>query len=193
VDRDSLVRAACLGDSAARNKVGLWLHDELWSFFSNSFDPSRISDLIQDTMVDIWAKLGPPWPQDAEALRVRVLSFAGISAKAATRELERERARKAKLTLRQPTLAPPTSVESQQLKQQQLRLLERYMWQLPPAYRDVLRHRLAEGDDSSWAEQRNIAVSTVRWQYARACKLLGQLIKRAGVTNPSSSGSVSAG
>lgn len=81
----------------------------------------------------------------------------------------------------------------QQLKLQQLRLLERYMWQLPPAYRDVLRHRLAEGDDSSWAEQRNIAVSTVRWQYARACKLLGQLIKRAGVTNPSSSGSVSAG
>lgn len=179
MDRDELVRRACDGDQAARDQIGLLLHHKLTIYFGHH-GPREAAEMIQDTMVDVWAKAGEA-PRTADAFVSWVFSYAGIIARRATCERRREHTRACK---RERMLAPPpaTSPSSELRRVQEQLLLERCMSQLPTPYRNAVQHRFDGGRDQDLAASEGVAVSTVRSRVKRGMAKLEQLLRDTRVT-----------
>ncbi len=182
MNRDELVRAACRGDVEARNAIGPWLQDELWSFFARCFsDRDRIAELVQATMLDVWTKAPQQQPASADAFLRWVLGFGGMAAKAARTRQNREIAREAKLALLLPA-EPSRSPSGKLALSESLQLVERCLERLPTPYRAAVRHRLAGGDVKEFAAEHGITVGTAWWRYSEAVRRIEQLIEHERVT-----------
>lgn len=181
MDRDELVLRACIGDPTARDEIGPLLQDELTSYFAHYFYREAIAELVQDTMVDVWAKAASEAPPTADAFMGWVLSYAGIIVRRAKCERRREHTRARK---RQRMPAPPSarSPSSALRRVQEQQLLARCMRQLPTRYRNAVQNRFDGGTDQELAEREGIPVSTVRSRANRGLDKLEQLLRDARVT-----------
>lgn len=183
MDRMTLIRAARDGQVQARDALGLWLSDELISFFSARHSSAQTNELVQETMKDIMAKLVSHAPDDPDALLAWALGFAGTKARAAKAERRRARAREGKLRARVHT--PARLMDSKLGAQQRRELVYRYLPQLPDLYREVLQHRLDGGSDRSFAERAGIPEGTARRRLSDGLRRIKQLIADARLTRPS--------
>lgn len=181
MDRDELVRRACAGDPAARDEIGPWLQHELTTYFARYFYREALAELIQDTMVDVWAKAGSEVPPSADAFLGRVLSYAGIMVRRARGERRREytRARKREHMPAPPPVRSPSSTLRESQRRQ---LIERCLKQLPSHYRKAVQNRLDGGVDQELADREGIPVSTVRSRANRGLAKLGRLLQDARMT-----------
>jgi DNA-directed RNA polymerase specialized sigma24 family protein len=183
-----MVRRARDGDPRARKALGSWLHHELIAFFGKGKfkESDRVSDLIQETVVDVLAKLAEA-PDDPDAFRRWVHSFAGTEVRTVDRDRDREHGR-ANLRARGPTpppLSASASVLGPLIDEQQRAMLIEHARQLRPVYRNALLHVLDGGDYKSLAASEGIPVGTASSRLDYATKMVGRSIEAARTTRPS--------
>ena len=139
------------------------------------------SDMLQDTMVDVWTKAASEAPRTADAFVGWVLSYAGTIVRRTNGERHREYVRACK---REHMPAPPSLVSpsSEVRRGQRLQLLARCMRQLRTHERNAVQNRLNGGKDQELADREGIPVSTVRSRANRGLAKLERLIRDARMT-----------
>jgi DNA-directed RNA polymerase specialized sigma24 family protein len=175
VDGD-IIRAARAGDSDARDELADWLLEELSMYFVS--ERGELDELIQETVLDIFRKLARA-PDDPDAFRRFVHSFAGIEALTSTRERMREHPRV--VEPRTPAESPSAIV----LTEQQRQLVIEHAQRLPPVYCRAVLHVLDGGDYKSLAASEGIFPGTAANRISHGIAKLRRAVAAARRTRQS--------
>jgi RNA polymerase sigma factor (sigma-70 family) len=154
MDLDQLVLAIRRGDARAWTKLGAILFAELHRFFQRSFDDDAASDLAQQTLIVVSAKLANYQVRAGQPLRAWVHGIARLELRNALRRQRRAVEREHALALVVAT--PPPNPSSVAMWLERRGLLHEELEKLPDRHRRVIEHELADGDARELAEREHV-------------------------------------
>jgi DNA-directed RNA polymerase specialized sigma24 family protein len=156
-----------------------WLGDELLAIFANGRWPAdRVSELVQDTVADIFHKLEKS-PDDPELFRGWVHSFAGTEILTSKRDRRRQKALLVELRARgrTPIVSAGATMVDPLIDEQQRQLAIQHALRLRTRYRNAFLHVLDGGDYKSLAAGEGISEGAAAGRISYAAKLVRRSIQ----------------
>jgi RNA polymerase sigma factor (sigma-70 family) len=171
---EDLARATIAGDRRASAKLYVLLQPDLERFFARWFGPSQLDDLVQSTLIAVFAKLDKFEDHGDGSLVRWTHGFARYEARMALRKQARRDARHAAFE-RDPKPSP-THLSAKIDRLQQIEIMHQEAKKLRDLYYRAIENELAGGDAGTFAEREKIGRGSARVVRSRAQKKLRNLV-----------------
>lgn len=183
MEADELVSAALAGDQRALKELYRRIAPELERYFARRVSSSEIDDLVQTTIMAVFAKLNQFKGRGHDAFMRWIYGFARFEAQQAMRSRKRRDARHEAYQQNQPP--PPTSLISKIARMQKRVIVRRALTRLNAKQRRAIENDLEGGNAKTLAKALELEPGAARMLQTRARRKLYELVHN-GLARPRS-------